>query len=234
MNDPLFKSVGDIAMITTKAFKEQHDLSDSAFKRLVRKAKRQYPGGEFTRRINSTQWEVLHPAILESLISATVAEPEFTDSTMPANKSASHLLQPLNLVPLHSLVPSHSRTVEVIPTSKVSTIADLHGQRDRLMQGQSEVAMALEVVQQTRQLVGYVLSVQRSQTTVDTQQVTQLEDAAFELQVHADCLRREDRRTSIEQGYRDQRRSEAQTQVVQMRDFFARRTEATASTEVQP
>lgn len=212
-------------MITVKAFKEQHNLSDSAFKRLVRKAKRQYSNGDFTRRINSTDWEVLHPEILESLITytATDSTDDFISNSDSVTTSPTEI-QPLNLSFLPSIMVPPFATNDLIPDHSVSTLGDLTGQDRRLVQGHSEVSMALEVVQQTRQLVGYVLSVQRQQANVDDQQVEQLEDAAYELHVHASCLKREDRKTAIQQGYRNQRRKSAQSDVVQLRDFFDRRT----------
>jgi len=114
-------------MITTKGFKLAHSLSNSAFTRLVNRVKAAYPDLALTRRINSTDWEIIDPELFESHlpVKADIPTIEAEDQVIIADlvdEVAISIANPLDsyspLAAYQSKTWSHTDTSDLVEAGK--------------------------------------------------------------------------------------------------------------------
>ncbi len=152
---------------------------------------------------------------------------EVADLEQPAAESSGDrssragFVEPLDLSLQPFDVPATS--VEIVSAADPLTVRSLGRTNHELLQGRADVEAALLLVNQVNQLVQHTIHVDIEQSELEEQQVSQLEEAVFDLQVHKQCLQRQERASYIRRGYRHARRNRAQSRIVETRDFFAKR-----------
>jgi hypothetical protein len=135
-------------MTTTTEFKSRHNLSDSAFKRLVSKVKAIHPDlAPFTERSGSTAWTVNHEQVLEAHLGDRATEESTNTNNQPRVSTATDSAL-ANLSVAIGNTETSALTCDVVdtPTYALTPAYALTERQLRLSEGQRQLETMRAIV----------------------------------------------------------------------------------------